>query len=107
MIPLDELASPERFHPRVEAALTVRVDVNGRAFLAKTRDLSMDGVFLIGKAPVNVRRLVITLPLPGGREIVTGADVKRYGTDGLAVQFDQLDWDDLIALARYLAPRIA
>lgn len=106
MTPANQYGEPERFHPRVEADLTVRVEVNGRAFLVRTRDLSMDGVFLLGWPPHAARRMVITLPLPGDREIVTGADVRRRGAEGVAVQFDQLDWDDLIALARYLHPRL-
>jgi PilZ domain len=106
MNPANQYGAPERFHPRVETDLTVRVEVNRHTFLVKTRDLSMDGLYLLGWPPNTPRRLVVTLPLPGDREIVVGADVKRRGSDGVAIQFDQLDWDDLIALARYLAPRL-
>ncbi|HLL53949.1 MAG TPA: PilZ domain-containing protein [Myxococcaceae bacterium] len=106
MTTLNTFGAPERFHPRVDSDLTVRVEVNNRSFMVKTRDLSMAGIFLLGSPPVSLRRMVITIPLPGDREIVTGADVKRRDEDGVAVVFDQLDWDDLIALARYLHPRL-
>jgi hypothetical protein len=50
--------------------------------------------------------VTIAIPLPDGHEIVTGAVVKRANDDGVGLEFDQLDWDDMIALARYLHPRL-
>jgi hypothetical protein len=96
----------ERFHPRVEANLMVKVLLNGRAVLVKAKDLSMAGVRLIGGPRVERDRLTIAIPLPTGEDVVTGARVRRVTKDGVAVEFDQLDWDDLCALARYLHPKL-
>jgi hypothetical protein len=107
MLPeLEELTPLERFHPRVEANFMIKVLVNGRAMLAKAQDLSMAGLSIEGELQLEIKRVTIAIPLPGDREIITGALVKRATETGLALEFDQLDWDDMIALARYLHPRL-
>jgi hypothetical protein len=95
----------ERYHPRVEANLVVHLLENGRAVPMRARDLSMAGIFLIGK---EFRResFSLALPLPGDRQVVTRCHIRRWEEDGVAVEFDQLDWDDLFALARFLHPRL-
>ena len=40
------------------------------------------------------------------REIVTTCVVHRQHMDAVALEFESLDWDDMIALARYLHPRL-
>lgn len=97
---------PERYHPRVEANLMVKVLLEGRTVVAKAKDLSMAGLFLIAHASPAQQRLTIALPLPGDRELVIPCDIRRRDVDGLALEFGQLDWDDLFALARYLHPRL-
>ena len=42
----------------------------------------------------------------GDREIVTSATVRRRNDETVALEFDQLDWDDMFALARFLHPRL-
>jgi hypothetical protein len=96
----------ERFHPRVDAGLMVKLELAGRQVLVKARDLSMAGVFLLGHRAALGERLRVTLPLPEDREILTGAIVRRRAPDGVAVEFDLLDWEDLFALARFLHPRL-
>jgi len=96
----------ERYHPRVDTNLLVRVLINGRAVAAKARDLSMAGVYLSGDPTLGRNRLALALPLPGEREVVVQCRVRRRDLDGVAVEFEQLDWDDLFALARYLHPRL-
>ncbi|HXN40896.1 MAG TPA: PilZ domain-containing protein [Myxococcaceae bacterium] len=97
---------PQRFHPRVDANFMVKLIVDGRAILAKARDLSMAGLYLIGEFGCVDHTLTLCIPLPRDREIVTRCRIKRWHPDGLAVEFEQLDWDDLFALARYLHPRL-
>jgi PilZ domain len=95
-----------RFHPRVEANFMIKLKLNGRSVLAKARDLSMAGVCVLGEFLMPGERIQVAIPLPDDREIVTGASVRRLEKDELAVEFDQLDWDDMFALARFLHPRL-
>ena len=95
----------EREHPRVEANLMVKILINGRSVMAKARDLSMSGLYLVG-IDSTADHLTVALPLPNDREIVTRCEVKRRNVDGLAVEFEFLDWDDLFARARFLHPRL-
>jgi len=97
---------PERFHPRVKANFMVKLLVNGKSIVAKARDLSMAGLYLLGDPMSDARRLTVCIPLPDDREVVTRCRVTRHQPEGMAVQFDQLDWDDLLALARYLHSRL-
>ncbi|MHB8872733.1 MAG: PilZ domain-containing protein [Myxococcaceae bacterium] len=107
MMPSTQQASPvERFHPRVEAKLMVKLLLNGRAILAKARDLSMAGLCLLEDPGIERERLTLAIPLPNDREVVTSAAVRRKSSGGMALEFDQLDWDDMFALARYLHPRL-
>lgn len=96
----------ERFHPRVEANFMVKVVMKGRTVVAKAKDLSMAGLFLMVNPNVQADRFMITVPLPDDREVHTGARVARRQDEGIALEFDPLDWDDMFALARYLHPRL-
>ena len=98
--------APERFHPRVEANFMVQVHLNGRTVVAKARDLSMAGLFLLAHPGDAQQQLTLTLPLPGGEDIVTRCRIRRREAQGVALEFDTLDWDEMIALARYLSPRL-
>ena len=51
-------------------------------------------------------RMTLSIPIPGDREVVTQATVRRRGEDEVALEFAQLDWDDMFALARFLHPRL-
>jgi hypothetical protein len=97
---------PTRFHPRVEAGFMVKLFTGGRAVVAKAQDLSMAGLKLCGDFSLAEDRLTVAVPLPGGREVVTQATVRRRTEEAVALEFDQLDWDDMFALARYLHPRL-
>ena len=96
----------ERFHPRVEANFMVKVLHNGRQVLAKAKNLSMEGLYLHAFPLGGMDRLTVAVPLPGDREIVTTCTVRRQHMDGVALEFESLDWDDMIAIARYLHPRL-
>jgi hypothetical protein len=100
------LSVRERYHPRVHADLVVRVLINGRAIPAKARQVSMAGLYLTGDPTLGRDRLTVTVPLPRDREVVAECSVSRRDEEGVALEFEQLDWDDIFALARYLHPRL-
>jgi hypothetical protein len=103
---VDAPAVQERYHPRVPADLPVRVLINGRAIPAKAREVSMAGLYLAGDPTLGRNRLTVTLPFPKDREVVVECRVTRRDEGGVAVEFEQLDWDDLFVLARFLHPRL-
>jgi hypothetical protein len=96
----------ERYHPRVLADLPVRVLINGRAIPARAREVSMAGLYLAGDPTLGRNRLTVALPFPRDREVVVECRVTRRDEEGVAVEFEQLDWDDLFVLARFLHPRL-
>lgn len=97
---------PDRLHPRVDADLSVKVLSNGRAYAARARDVSMAGLFLECEAPRHQTRFTVALNLPGDREVVARCLVRRWQEDGVGLEFEDLDWEDLFALARFLHPRL-
>jgi hypothetical protein len=99
-------AEPTRKDPRVDANFMVKMHTNGRSFVAKAADLSMAGVALVGDFRDAEEVVTLAIPLPGDREIVIRALVRRREEESLGLEFDDLDWDDIIALARYLHPRL-
>ncbi|MBZ4419535.1 PilZ domain-containing protein [Myxococcus sp. RHSTA-1-4] len=106
MTPAGGPRTVERYHPRVEAHIPVKVLLPGRTVTVQARDVSMAGLFLQAHAPDATQRLTIAVPLPGDREVVTTCEIRRREVDGVALEFGELDWDDLIALARFLHPRL-
>ncbi len=106
MIPPPTARPAERYHPRVEAKLMVKVLLPGRSVDAMARDLSMAGLFLHAHPLDGVHELTLAIPLPGDKEIVTKCSVLRREMNGVALEFGTLDWDDFIALARFLHPRL-
>lgn len=106
MMPSEQLSAAERYHPRVATDLTVKLAVNGRAYLVKACNLSMAGLQLRGYPASPGERITIAIPLPKDREVVVGCEVRRWTDKGIAVVFDRLDWEDMFALARYLHPRL-
>jgi PilZ domain len=101
-----QTALPARFHPRVDAGFLVKLSTNGRSIVAKAADLSMAGLKLLGEFGSIGDRLAISVPLPGDREVRTVGTIRRTTEEGVAVEFDQLDWDDMFALARFVHPRL-
>jgi hypothetical protein len=100
------VTSVERYHPRVAANLMVTVHTGHRAIVAKAKDLSLDGLFVFGVPGLADGRVMVSIPLPDGEDVVTPCEVTRAEREGVALQFSELDWDDLIALARFLHPRL-
>jgi hypothetical protein len=84
----------------------VRVHLGERTVLVRARDLSMAGLFLLGHPADTAKRLTLTLPLPGLGDIPTTGTIVRREAHGVALEFDDLDWDHLLLLARYLHPRL-
>ncbi|WP_257460739.1 PilZ domain-containing protein [Archangium lipolyticum] len=97
---------PERYHPRVEANWMVKVHLGERIVLVKARDLSMAGLFLHGHPPDTTRQLTLTLPLPGIGDIPATCTIVRREAQGVALEFEDMDWDYFLLLARYLHPRL-
>lgn len=97
---------PERAHPRVETHLTVNVLIGDESYPAQAVDLSMTGCRLVDVPFTPSRRFELVIPLPEDEEVRTGCDVRRRDDDTIAVEFDPLDWDDLLKLARFLHPRL-
>jgi hypothetical protein len=106
MTPAPNPQQAERYHPRVEANLMVKVLLPGRAVAAKARDLCMAGLFLHAQPAETLQQLTLAIPLPGDREITTTCTILRREANGVALEFGTLDWDDFLALARYLHPRL-
>ncbi|MCP3145091.1 PilZ domain-containing protein [Pyxidicoccus xibeiensis] len=105
MTPTSGSKAAERYHPRVEADIPVKVLLSGRTVMVRARDVSMAGLFLLAHPSDTTRQLTISVPLPGG-DLVTTCEIRRREVDGVALEFGPLDWDDLIALARFLHPRL-
>ena len=102
----ESLQGPERHHPRVSANFTVKAHVKGRTVLTKARDLSMAGIWVEGRLGNEGELLTVSIPLPQDREVLTAGRITRQSEQGVALEFDDLDWDDMFALARYLHPRL-
>jgi hypothetical protein len=98
--------APTRSHPRVEAGFMVKLFTQGKAVLAKADNLSMQGLRIVGDSLSSEDRLTLAIPLPDDREVVTKATIRRREEEAIAIEFDQLDWDDMFALARFLHPRL-
>lgn len=99
-------ATRERFHPRVEAGFMVKLLIDGKALIAKAQDLSMAGLLITGHTDLRRSKVSVAIPLPDDREVVATCLVRRADDDGLALEFEHLDWEDMFALARFLHPRL-
>ena len=97
----------KRFHPRVVVeGLKVKLKTQRGVVVTQTTDLSMAGCCVEGEVAAMAERLTIAVQLPKDRLIVTGARVRTFKDGNTGIEFDQLDWDDLFALARFLHPRL-
>ena len=98
-------STPRRQHSRVSVTFAVRLQIGAQQVAARARNLSMTGLFLEDPRcdlPANVR---LAIPLPGSsREVVADCRVERRDAQGVALSFASIDWDDLLLVARYLAP---
>ncbi len=93
-----------RYHPRVGAHLMVKLKLNGRAVSARSTDLSMAGLCLQGEFPELADLVTLAIPLPDDKQLVTEAKVKWREAGRVALEFAELDWEDMFALARFLHP---
>jgi hypothetical protein len=95
-----------RRHPRVPASFLVKTHAGGRVVLHKARNLSMTGLLLEGDTGED-HAVLLEIPLPDQhRSVVTTGRVTRREGTRTALHFEDLDWDDICALARYVAPRL-
>lgn len=98
-----------RRHPRVPAGFLVKLHVKGRTLIQKARNLSMTGLLVDCDSAGIGDRVMLEINLPDEeRAVAISGQILRssrpYGTS--AIRFLDLDWDDMFALARYLAPRL-
>jgi CheY-like chemotaxis protein len=102
-----------KYHPmtarnaeRAEVALKVSIVRAGVEGLAYTRDIAIDGCFLHTHEPAAVGEIVVLafhLPIPGGRDVRTEAEVVRVeAPSGIAVRFVSIAAADRVELGRYL-----
>ena len=99
---------PMRQHPRVGADFVVRLIGPTRSVLTRAVDLSMAGLALIDPAG-ELKRAVfdrVSISIPGEEELVLRVRVARREGERVGLIFEDLDWDDLFLLARYLSPRL-
>jgi uncharacterized protein (TIGR02266 family) len=106
----------ERDDERVEVAIKVAFSRDGSEGVAFTRDVSLDGCFLLTHERFGAGdrlQLVFQIPVPGGREVRVAAEVMRVepvapgeaGTAGIAVRFVALAPADRVELGRFLRER--
>ena len=95
-----------RNHPRVAAHLMVKLKLNDRAVSVRSTDLSMAGLCLQGDLPELGDFVRLAIPLPEDKHVVTDAKVMWREHGKVALEFEQLDWEDMFALARFLHPRL-
>ena len=88
------------------AGFAVEVRTQDGAFTAQARDLSMAGLLLVGFSAQPGEVLPLSVSLPGDQVRAFRGRVSRVNAEGVAVEFERLDWDDLFALARFLHPRL-
>jgi hypothetical protein len=90
--------------PPVQTDLAVKVLLNGRVVAARAQQVSMAGLTLWGDPTLGRNRLTLSIPLPKDREIVAQCSVVRRDSASVSVEFEHLDWDHLLALARFVHP---
>lgn len=96
--------------PRVGSELAIDVQTQAGSLRCPVRDLSLTGLYLGGvRAPVG-REVRLSLPLPGEpRPLEVHGRVVRCDAapaPGVALTFSRIGWDDMLSIARYLAPRL-
>ncbi len=95
---------PRREHPRFEADVVVHV--GARQLPVRARNLSMVGLYLDEELETEAD-VPLTIDLPGAaRPVVATGRVERRDGVGTAISFADIDWDDLLLVARYLSPRM-
>lgn len=97
-----------RRHPRVDANFLVLVRGRGAPLVRKARNVSMNGILLSGEGVERDAPVVVEMPLPDEPRMIsaTGRVVRSGPDDAVGIHFTDLDWDGILAMARYLAPRL-
>ena len=94
------LRSSERYAVQLEIEVTIAEQLHE----AKTRDLSLGGVFIYSKArPAFNTRVHVRFTIPSQKEPIEVGGVVRWGDPGrFGVQFDGLRARDVWVLARFI-----
>ncbi|AKU90208.1 hypothetical protein AKJ08_0595 [Vulgatibacter incomptus] len=93
----------------MEAGFPVSLRAEGHTLVRIARNLSMTGLLVDGVEAAPGARFVAELRLPDEQRTLSITcevlgTVRHDGTR--ALHFLDLDWDDMFALARFLAPRL-
>ncbi len=96
--------------PRVMGPIEIETLTRSGRRRFMVRDISLTGLYIPGAtAPVG-REVPLRIPLPGEQApLEVAARVVRCDEDperGLGLTFSRIGWEDLLSLARYLAPRL-
>lgn len=95
--------------PRVAGDLVVQVLGRRGPVRCRVKDLSLTGLYLRGVRAPEGREIRLSLPLPGEDPLDVAGRVVRCDAEpspGVALTFSRIGWEDLLSIARYLAPRI-
>lgn len=97
-----------RRHPRVEANFLVLVRGRGVPLVHKAKNVSLNGILLSGDGVERGAPVVVEMPLPEESRMISATGrVVRHGPDeAVGIHFTDLDWDGILAMARFLAPRL-
>jgi len=100
-------ASNRRSSERHAVQLEIEVTIAEQLHKAKTRDLSLGGVFIYSKArPAFNTRVHLRFTIPSQEEPIEVGGVVRWGDPGgFGVQFDGLRARDVWALGRFFEQR--
>jgi hypothetical protein len=95
----------ERVEDRAQVAVKVDFALPGASGLGFTRDLSPAGLFLKTRDAFEVGQsldLSFTLPGPGGRPLLAGAEVVRVSAGGIGAAFRRLAARDRVEISRFV-----
>jgi hypothetical protein len=95
-----------RHHPRVPANFPIRLLHGARTWSGRAKNLSLSGLALEGNKQVGLGKVRLELALPSeDAPLWVQGEVIREDRE-LAVRFLDLDWPEILALARYVSPRL-
>lgn len=95
-----------RLHPRVPANFPIRLRHGASCWSGRATNVSLSGLAVEGAPSVDVGKVRLELALPAERSPLTVEGEVVREDRGLAIRFLDLDWADILALARYVAPRL-
>lgn len=96
-----------RFHPRAHSQIKVLLQAGAHETEAQVCDISMAGLTLAHAGPLKTDAVQVVLPIGNERHLVLDAEVKHQTDSRVGVAFRELDWEQLLELARFVSPKLA